>query len=162
MRCLDKCAIQRKSCQHSTPICHRAWPAIPSTIAQLVHHLQRSVSSLDWKRTAQRPAEQRTQVAPWYAPWSRPSADSKKIFADFIYPRVRRFGWSQRLEIIKYQMCHLFVMFLSFRKGWAGICVCVIFLSSLWHVFAVFLSWVCHLFVILLVIFAFSWNMLGK
>lgn len=147
MRCLDKCAIQRKSCQHSTPICHRAWPAIPSTIAQLVHHLQRSVSSLDWKRTAQRPAEQRTQVAPWYAPWSRPSADSKKIFADFIYPRVRRFGWSQRLEIIKYQMCHLFVMFLSFRKGWAGICVCV---WSFCHLFDMCLPFFCRGFVIFL------------
>ena len=146
MRCLDKCAIQRKSCQHSTPICHRAWPAIPSTIAQLVHHLQRSVSSLDWKRTAQRPAEQRTQVAPWYAPWSRPSADSKKIFADFIYPELEGLAGAKdwKSSNIKCVICSS--CFCHFAKvGLAFVCV-----WSFCHLFDMCLPFFCRGFVIFL------------
>ena len=51
--------------------------------------------------------------------------------------RVRRLGWSQRLEIIKYSICHLFVIFLSFAIA-ACTCWVVIFLSFFCHVFVVF------------------------
>ena len=40
--------------------------------------------------------------------------------------RLRRLGWSQRLEIIKYLICHYFVMFLSFAIA-ACTCWVVIF-----------------------------------
>ena len=49
---------------------------------------------------------------------------------------VRRFGWSQRLEISNHLICHLFVIFWSFWYFF-GKGLVVIF-------FVMFLSFVCH------------------
>ena len=60
---------------------------------------------------------------------------------------IRRLGWSQTLEIIKYLICHFFVIFLSFA---IAVCTCwvVIFLSLFCHYFVIILSFFCLFFAV--------------